>query len=185
MENMLPVHLLEGSLWNGESPVMSLPHFLLLLKVLCHCWHFCWTLPNYNREHLHRDSSSSRGDGGKQPRWETHQELHLFVGNLVTLLPAKGWAPLTAHFFLSFMIRSNIFGEKKGFIVNTRGKVVACTVLLKIIFRGEWVLEGGEICFDLRYVFVISSRHHLGQLLIYSSCEVNENSTKKAQDHTQ
>lgn len=36
----------------------------------------------------------------------------------------------------------------------------------------------GAICFDLRYVFVISLLHHLGQLLIYSFWEVNENLQK-------
>lgn len=43
---------------------------------------------------------------------------------------------------------------------------------------------GGAICFDLRYVFVISSWHHLGQLFIYSFCEVNENLLKSPGSHT-
>lgn len=43
---------------------------------------------------------------------------------------------------------------------------------------------GGAICFDLKYVFVISLLHHLGQLLIYSFCEVNENLLKCPGSHT-
>lgn len=43
---------------------------------------------------------------------------------------------------------------------------------------------GGAICFDLRYVFVISLLHHLGQHLIYSFCEVNENLLKCPGSHT-
>lgn len=43
---------------------------------------------------------------------------------------------------------------------------------------------GGAVCFDLRYVFVISLLHLLGQLLIYSFCEVNENLLKCPGSHT-
>lgn len=44
-------------------------------------------------------------------------------------------------------------------------------------------MGGGANCFDLKYVFVNPYYHHLGQLLIYSFCAVNENLLKCPGSH--